>query len=173
MWAESHSWSLTPFKEKSHVRLFPAADFNPQVILCSSRQGAGGGEETTAARAAVPPAWEGRWAAVPSALGAASDPLAPRNGAKVRLQQASAKGRNSTHRLHVCAAHPTCSPAMGQDVWQVTTLVGEPGTPHCSQHLPQNMLAMWKPMHTSWKAKGCSWNIQRFRHATIYPDLPS
>lgn len=27
-----------PFREKSHVRLFPATDFNPQVILCSSKQ---------------------------------------------------------------------------------------------------------------------------------------
>lgn len=38
MWADSDSWSLLPFREKSHVRLFPTTDFNPQVILCSSEQ---------------------------------------------------------------------------------------------------------------------------------------
>lgn len=65
MWAGSHSCSLPPFKKKSHVRVFLAADFNPQVILCSSKQCAGGGEGMIAVHAAVPPAWKGRWAAVP------------------------------------------------------------------------------------------------------------
>ena len=181
MWAESHSWSLPPFKEKSHVRLFPAAGFKPQVILCSPQQHAGGGEGTTAAHTAVPPAWEGRRAAVLSAMRAASDLPPPcsgaevgsHSGADVRSRQASTTGRHATHRLHVCAARPMCPPAMGWDVWQVTAMAAEAGTPHCSRHLLQSLVSTRKPVHTSQKAKGCSWSIQQLRHFTVYPDLQS
>lgn len=159
-WADSDSWSLPLFRGKSHVRPFPATNFNPQVILCSSEQCLE----------------EGREWLLPSLLshlpGKGGEQLSPPQPltshlpttAEVRAQWAPVQGRSAHKSFQVWSA---------RGAWQVTTLAGELGPPCCSLHLPPNPLSAWQPVHTSWKEKGCSSNMQQLRHVPVYPDLHS
>lgn len=46
---------------------------------------------------------------------------------------------------------------------------GELGMMRCSHQLPHNLFSTWKPLHSSWKAKGCSRNIRRFKTSRCLP----
>lgn len=154
MWADSDSWSLLPFKEKKPCKAFSCKRLQPPGHTLLIWAVSGGGEGMTAAFIAVPPAWEGRWAAVPSAMQAASDLPPPHKGAEVRAQRAPVQGRNA-HRASMCVV-PRASPP-GQQSW----------LHHIC--LPAHFLHG----RNSWEAKGCWWNTQQFRHVPAYPDLQS
>lgn len=107
-----------PLRKRSRVRLLPAADFNPQVNLCSSERGRWRRGGSDCCRPTCPGQ---EVSSCPLCCGGSLWPPGPRARWEVRSQQASTTGRNGTRGLRVSAARPAGSPA----TWQVTAAAGE------------------------------------------------